>query len=109
MPEVIEAIYEGNGVVRLEREPEGVLPRERVSVYIVPAPVDASAIEKASVHGLQQQIQDFEARYSWKTPDFYSRFIHGEIGDNRDFIVWAGLYEILQRTKDRARPVNPGD
>lgn len=110
MSEVISAIYEGNGLVRLEHEPEGVQPQERVAVFIVQTPVGKGySIEKVGVRGLRQQLLDFEARYSWKTPEFYSRYMRGETGDNRDFIVWAGLHELLQRITDFTQPAVSGD
>ncbi|MFQ5343859.1 MAG: hypothetical protein ACE5F6_20135 [Anaerolineae bacterium] len=105
MSEVISAVYEGNGLVRLEREPEGVKPQERLSVLIVPVPArKESSVEKIGLQGLRQRLQAFEARYSLKTPEFYARFLRGEMGDSRDFIVWAGLHELLQRTAVRTQP-----
>lgn len=55
------------------------------------------SIEKVGLDGLRQQIREFEARYSLETSEFYARFLRGEMGDKRDFIVWAGLHELLQR------------
>ncbi|MBI2976064.1 MAG: hypothetical protein HYY33_03845, partial [Chloroflexi bacterium] len=98
MSEVINAIYEGNGLVRLEKEPQGVKPHERLAILIVPIRVSKElSPEKAGASSLRQQLQGFEERYSLETPEFYARFIKGEMGDSRDFIVWAGLHELLQR------------
>ncbi len=98
MSAIINAVYEGNGLVRLEREPEGIKPHERLTVLVVPAPANKQMlVDKAGVEGLRQQLRDFEARYSMTTADFYARFVRGEMGDQRDFIVWAGLHELLQR------------
>ena len=44
---------------------------------------------------LRQQLRVFETRYSLKTSEFYARFLRGEMGDEPDFIVWAGLKELL--------------
>ncbi len=56
MSEVINAIYEGNGPVRLEKEPEGVKPHERLAILIVPISVSKEwSPEKAGVSGLRQQ------------------------------------------------------
>ncbi len=96
--EVISAVYEGNGLVRLTREPKRLRPQERVAILIIPVPTKRElSIEKVGLDGLRQQIQDFEARYSLETSEFYARFLRGEMGDKRDFIVWAGLHELLQR------------
>ncbi len=65
MPEVVSAVYEGNGLVRLSHEPEGIRPQEHLTVLIVPIPTSKKlSIEKAGLDGLRQQILDFETRYS---------------------------------------------
>ena len=98
MSQVISAVYEGNGLVRLDREPKGLKPQEHLTLLIVPLPASQElSIEKVGINGLRQQIQDFEARYALDTPEFYARFLRGEMGDERDFIVWAGLHDLLQR------------
>jgi hypothetical protein len=98
MSEVISAIYEGNRLVRLSQEPEGIKPQERVAILILRVPARREvSIEHVGVDGLRQQIQDFETRYSLETSEFYARFLRGEMEDKRDFIVWAGLHELLQR------------
>ena len=98
MSTIVNAVYEGEGLVRLEHELEGVKPRDRLTLFIVPAPArKVLPVEKSGLDGLRRQIQDFESDYSIKTREFYARFLRGEMGDHRDFIVWAGLYELLQR------------
>ncbi len=103
MSEIINAIYEGNGLVRLEQELEGVAPQERLTVLILPDPANKEfSLEKTDLEALRQQLQSFETHYSLKTSDFYARFLRGEMGDERDFIVWAGLQELLQRMTAQA-------
>lgn len=110
MSEVINAIYEGNGLVRLEKEPHGVRPHERLAILIVPISASKElSTEKVGVAGLRQQLQGFEERYSLKTPEFYARFLKGEMGDNRDFIVWAGLHELLLRMMPKKPLSTSGD
>ena len=97
MSEVITAVYEGNGIVRLDREPAGVHPQERLALVVVPVPAKAEMpIMEVGLEGARRQLSDFERRYSLTTQEFYARFLRGEMGDGRDFIVWAGLYELLQ-------------
>jgi hypothetical protein len=98
MSSVINAVYEGDGLIRLDHAPEGIQPHERVTLLVVSAPANKHlSIEKASLDDLRQQLQGFETRFALKTTDFYARFVRGEMGDQRDFIVWAGLHELLQR------------
>lgn len=110
MSEIISAVYEGHGLVRLEKEPEEVKPHEHVTVLIVPAPARKElSVEEVGLQGLRQQIQAFESRYSLKASEFYARFLRGEMGDDRDFVVWAGLYELLQRMGANTQPATTGN
>jgi hypothetical protein len=104
MSEIIKAVYEGHGLVRLEQELEGVQPQARLLVLVVPDPDDASTSQTNGLHALRQQLQVFEVRYSMKTAEFYPRFLRGEMGDERDFIVWAGLQELLKRVIPQTNP-----
>jgi hypothetical protein len=104
MPEIIKAIYEGHGLVRLEQELEGVQPQARLLVLVVPDPDDTSTTQTNGIQALRRQIQVFETHYSMKTAEFYPRFLRGEMGDERDFIVWAGLQELLERMTPQTHP-----
>ncbi len=104
MSTIINAVYEGEGLVRLEHELEGVQPHEHLTLFVVPAPArKVLPVEKSGLNGLRRQIRDFESCYSLKTREFYARFLRGEMGDHRDFIVWAGLHELLQRMTPHAK------
>lgn len=110
MSEVINAVYEGSGLVRLEREPEGIKPQERLTVLLVPVPAHKEfPVEEVGIEGLHQHLREFEARYSLETADFYTRFVRGEMSDHRDFIVWAGLHELLQRMTAHTQPAATGN
>ncbi|MCK6629703.1 MAG: hypothetical protein L6R45_31575 [Anaerolineae bacterium] len=101
MPEIIKAVYEGHGLVRLEQELEGVQPQARLLVLVVPDPDDT---QTNGLQALRSQLQAFETRYSMKTAEFYPRFLRGEMGDEGDFIVWAGLQELLERMAPQTQP-----
>ncbi len=105
MPEIISAVYEGNGMVRLSQELEGVNPQDRLTLLVIPVGARKElSIETVGLDGLRQQIQAFEARYSLETSEFHTRFLRGELGDERDFIVWAGLHDLLQRMTSYSQP-----
>ena len=98
MPEIVNAVYEGDGLVRLEQEPADIKPQERLMLFIMPAPANKTfSVQQTDISVLRQQLQDFERRYALESSDFYARFQRGEMGDHRDFIVWAGLQELLQQ------------
>ena len=44
---------------------------------------------------LAGQLQNFEKRYGLDSPDFYSRYENGELGDGMDFVEWAATVEML--------------
>ena len=98
MPEMLSAVYEGDGVLRLEHGLSDVERQSRLNVFVLPAQSDNTfAVEKIDPNALRRQIRQFEKRYALNSADFMERFQRGEIGDDRDFVVWAGLQELLQR------------
>jgi len=46
-----------------------------------------------------QPLTRYEEKFGMKTPEFYEKFMRGEMGDAKDYIAWAGTYEILMRQK----------
>lgn len=48
-----------------------------------------------------ERLTRFEEKFGMKTPEFYDRSVRGEMGDAKDYIAWAGTYEIFQRQKRR--------
>jgi len=43
---------------------------------------------------LSEQLREYEQKYGYSTIEFYSRFQKGALGDNDDFMMWAGLYHL---------------
>jgi hypothetical protein len=50
---------------------------------------------------LQLDLQAFEEKYHYTSADFYAQFTRGEMGDCEDYILWAGLYEMLIENQKR--------
>jgi hypothetical protein len=48
-----------------------------------------------------ERLTRYEERFGMKTPEFYEKFVRGEMGDAKDYIAWAGTYEIFLRQKKR--------
>jgi hypothetical protein len=48
-----------------------------------------------------ERLTRYEDKFGMETPDFYEKFMRGEMGDAKDYIAWAGTYEIFQRQKKR--------
>lgn len=46
-------------------------------------------------------LKQFEEKYQMDTGTFYSEFVQGKLDDTEDYIVWAGLYEMLKKNEIR--------
>lgn len=54
---------------------------------------------KNGIVNIKIDLQQFEEKYNLSTEDFYKKFINGELGDEEDFLVWSGIYEMQLRNK----------
>jgi len=43
---------------------------------------------------LSEQLRAYERKYGYSTIEFYRRFQSGELGDDDDLMMWAGLYHL---------------
>ena len=50
---------------------------------------------RRAITKIQQDLQEFENQYGMTTESFYRRFRDGDIGDEEDYMIWGGLYEML--------------
>ena len=50
---------------------------------------------------LRLDLKSYEQEYRLATEDFYRQFSQGATGDREDYIVWAGLYEMLHKNEER--------
>ena len=72
-------------------------PPERFEVALREAIESASPVE--ALIATVERLTRFEEKFGTKTPEFYDRFMRGEMGDAKDYIAWAGTYEIFLRQK----------
>ena len=49
---------------------------------------------------LAEELFIYEHKYGVKSPIFYDKFMRGEMGDDMDFIGWAGAYKRFNRLKE---------
>jgi hypothetical protein len=47
-----------------------------------------------SFEELSERLQEYERRYGYSTIEFYRRYQAGELGDDDDLMLWAGLYHL---------------
>jgi hypothetical protein len=43
---------------------------------------------------LSERLRTYERRYGYSTIEFYRRYQNGELGDDDDLMLWAGLYHL---------------
>lgn len=91
MSELLEATYEGNGLIRLKKQPKGIYPHANLKVIVLTAPTDEAFVVEES--NLVQQLNAFEQQYKMPSMTFYDLFHAGQLDDNADYISWAALYE----------------
>ncbi len=56
---------------------------------------------KREIARMQFQLEKYEAKYKIKTIDFYKQFENGELGDETDYMMWAGIYELQLDSKNK--------
>lgn len=56
---------------------------------------------KNSIHNIEIDLLELEAKYSLSSEDFYRKFTDGELGDEEAYILWAGIYEMQLENKKK--------
>jgi len=56
---------------------------------------------KREIVRMQNELEKYEKKYNLKTSDFYKQFEQGEFGDENDFMIWAGIYELQLDSKNK--------
>lgn len=50
---------------------------------------------------LQLDLREYESQYQMNSVDLYRQFPQGLLDDREAFVIWAGLYEMLQENETR--------
>ena len=50
--------------------------------------------KRLSFEELSRRLRDYEERYGMSTIEFYRRYQQGELGDDPEMMMWAGLYHL---------------
>ena len=56
---------------------------------------------KKGIINIQIDLKNFEEKYNMSTEIFYQKFESGELGDDENYMIWAGIYEMLLQNKKR--------
>lgn len=55
------------------------------------------------INKTKKELSRFEKKFEMESSLFYEQYQDGSLGDNMDYIRWAGEYETLQRLKQDHR------
>jgi len=61
---------------------------------------ETSQLKKGIVN-IQLDLKNFEKKYGVSSKDFYQKFKSGEFGDDEDYMIWAGIYDMLGQNQKR--------
>ena len=50
--------------------------------------------QRLSFDELSERLRAYERKYGYSTIEFYRRFQDGELDDDDDLLMWAGLYHL---------------
>lgn len=92
MSNLLEAIYEGNGLIRLKTPPKGIQPDAIVQVMVLTVPHDDAFVTEEK--SLQDQLREFETQYQMGSVSFYEQYHAGQLGDKPDYVSWAAVYQM---------------
>ena len=56
---------------------------------------------KRGIVNIQLDLKSFEKKYGLSSKDFYHKFTSGKFGDDEDYMIWAGIYEMLGQNQQR--------
>jgi len=56
---------------------------------------------KKAILNLHLDLKAFEEKCNRASADFYAQFTQGEMDDCEDYMLWAGLYEMLTENQRR--------
>ena len=78
----------------LEFSPDEELFAQNIIAYQV-------AELKRALLNLRLDLKTFEEKYQMGSRAFYEKFCQGKMGDNEDYMLWAGLVEMLESNEKR--------
>ncbi|MBI5219899.1 MAG: hypothetical protein HY958_13310 [Bacteroidia bacterium] len=56
---------------------------------------------KREIAHMQIDLNKYELKYNMSSSKFYKQFENGQMGDNKDFVLWSGIYEMQLSCKQK--------
>ncbi len=54
---------------------------------------------KREIARMQYALNKYETKYNMTSELFYKKIEAGELGDDKDFVMWSGIYELFLDSK----------
>lgn len=51
-------------------------------------------LRRVESNELTRLLDEYERKYKFSTIEFFRRYVAGELGDDDDFMLWAGIYHL---------------
>lgn len=94
--------------LKLHIKPQTEKKLKKILAYVQDEETFAQSIISYQIAELQRGIVNlrldlkaFEEKYRMSSGDFYRKFSQGLSGDDEDFIIWAGIYEMLRENETK--------
>lgn len=55
-------------------------------------------LEKA-IFNIEKDLRKYELKYKLSSEEFYKQFEDGKFGDEDDYMIWSGIYELYLENK----------
>jgi hypothetical protein len=56
---------------------------------------------KNSIHNIEIDLTELEKKNCLSSEEFYHKFTNGELGDEEEYILWSGIYEMQLANKKK--------
>lgn len=56
---------------------------------------------RKAILNIRIDLQNYEKKYNMPTTEFYGKFKKGMIDDDENYLIWAGIYEMLRENERR--------
>ncbi len=56
---------------------------------------------KLGLYNIEKDLKQFEIKHNMDSKLFYKKFETGKIGDEDDYMIWSGIYEMFLRDKQK--------
>ncbi len=56
---------------------------------------------KREIKRMQATLNKYEKKYDIKSDKFHQKLENGELGDDRDFVMWSGIYELMLDSQNK--------